>query len=1784
MQRHSADTSELRMSSDSIPPDGSKRLSRKLAELDQLLREGLLDARHHESEKQKLLDVWRSEQARETLSDSPPGGSEEAANPFNLSRLPSIVALPLREYLDERHPVLKLWHACDAVELLLRLLVMLGLSDCRRSGGDLPAALLSALRSRIEQPTLGKWRAMAAAVAENVVADTSAVPELPGLVKDVLVPLLDGPPGTVPTAYSSLSQLRNVLAHGGGVTRGQGAELLKRWESAIVDVVQQLAWLGEIDLVVRHGPGVGVLRGPTVGPLPYAAADPPALDQAFEVGNEVVAVRMPAVLPLWPLNLYCPPRSPDPNRPSGSEPVPQVYVRRGDVRLQFTPLGSDEICQSDGDETAMQAFRALFHLDERESTTARPRFVVRDFESEIRRDAERLVGRTYEIGALHAALRAAPQGVLWVWGVAGIGKSYLIARIVGDLLDDVTPGRLLLPYRFKAGDERCSRDRFLRYATERLGASALLQPAAAPEKETHDPGPLEQLRMLLRRLGRHRVLFVLDGLDEIAARDPLFVADVPLGVREPGVTWLCSGRPERDLSEALARADCVVPFPDGVPPMSSGDIRTMLLEKIGPLRRRLLRGDGEDQGRVINPFVERVSRAAAGLPLYVTYVVGDVLNGHFRALDAGEQLPPSLEAYHEELLRRCAIGTLGQVTTPIAATLAAAKEPMSLAMLFLLLRRRMLVPDGERGRALVRQGLSAIASMVGSAPTPEGEAGYALYHDSLRSKMLTGDTTCGAVELALETLQQAALTVDSSSSGAPYLYRHAVAHLLEGGRHDDAVGLLTDFSWLMGRLRTLGDPAGVIGLGEDWRSCDRVNAVSGDTRIWADFFRQHEHILSRGNAHWPAYKILLQLAAEHADDSPITRAAEGWIADGRCDWGWLKQAKRPPRVVPSSCLRIFEGHGDSICGLAQMPGERVVSWSYDGTLRLWSLRNGRTTAVLKGHTKSVLGARLLADGRLLSWSQDGTLRIWNPDSSTCVRVLAGHSSDNLHADVMADGRLFSWTKGDGLGCVWSPDADQPLVSIQADARAWWLVAGADRVISSTATEARIWSASTGECVARCGHDDVIEGLGMLPGERLFSWSSDGSLRLWDALSGDCIAVVKGPPDKVESGYTTGEDGTVETTLSFDKIRKKATLSRQMPTRSGNALVLSGDRVVTHSLNASTLAVWDLARYRRSATLTGHRKRVAHITQISGNLILSCGDDGDLRLWNVEGGTCVTTFEDRSSRIGGATVLPDGKILSWSRSLRIWDPASGGCAGEFPGHADMISGAMVLDDSRLVSWSTGERSFRLWNIHQVPETSGDERHAFEVAEVLHLPNRRFVSFCTDRERDAAKYITLMPDIGEFELSLSDSERRHAEKLLRIWDADTGECVAVLDDETSWVEGALVLDDGRIVSWHFDGELRLWDSESGCCTARFGRHAGRVAGGSVLPDGRMLSWSKDGTIRIWDLARRECLAILEGHFRLVRGVEPLRSRRLLSWSDDRTIRIWNLSAGDRRGRRTQRLRALRVLSATYPGTRHTVSVMDVEVLSDGRVLSWHWDHALRLWDPGLGRCLRTMRGHEKQISAVDVLESAGGVDDRMLSSSEDGTTRLWDLDSGHCLAVLAAVDGWRTLSEDRLLVWSADGTPTLVDTRTGQPLAAMDRSAERVGSATVLPSGDTLLWSGGSSENARVSLWDDQVRELKIAVAYRDAPYVRPDLLAGLEPDRSDALARGDCFAWERQDACGISVSHVAGLHAVWHAAAEMTAHYLLADGTLVASVSDGRVCFLKLFRGGRRVTLEEMPAG
>ena len=245
---------------------------------------------------------------------------------------------------------------------------------------------------------------------------------------------------------------------------------------------------------------------------------------------------------------------------------------------------------------------------------------------------------------------------------------------------------------------------------------------------------------------------MLDGLEDIADEEPNFAEDVPLGLSFPKQVWICAGRPTADLTRIFNQERCRVLFPGSLR-MSYEDVRSMLLERVAAsIRDKLIDKDREKGDRVLNPFIERVAAYADGLPIYVHYVIEDIVNNRLTAFDESSVLPQSIQDYHHQLIDHLSLGGAWYVTPHLTALLAMAKEPLTAETLIDLLVRSYLLPPDRESEALVRSGLSALGSVISLDRTADEQEGFTIFHRSFRQHLISSQETRAPILLAQNNL------------------------------------------------------------------------------------------------------------------------------------------------------------------------------------------------------------------------------------------------------------------------------------------------------------------------------------------------------------------------------------------------------------------------------------------------------------------------------------------------------------------------------------------------------------------------------------------------------------------------------------------------------------------------------------------------------------------------------------------------------------------------------------------------------------------------------------------------------------------------------------------------------------------------------------------------------------------------------------------------------------------------------------------------------------------------
>ena len=131
----------------------------------------------------------------------------------------------------------------------------------------------------------------------------------------------------------------------------------------------------------------------------------------------------------------------------------------------------------------------------------------------------------------------------------------------------------------------------------------------------------------------------------------------------------------------------------------------------------------------------------------------------------------------------------------------------------------------------------------------------------------------------------------------------------------------------------------------------------------------------------------------------------GIMKDGRIVSGSWDDTLRIWDPTTGECLQVLEGHSDSINCIGIMKDECIVSGSLDHTLRIWDSTTGECLQVLEGHSGTINCIGIMEDGRIVSGSWDDTLRIWDSTTGECLQVLEGNSGTINCIGIMEDGRI-----------------------------------------------------------------------------------------------------------------------------------------------------------------------------------------------------------------------------------------------------------------------------------------------------------------------------------------------------------------------------------------------------------------------------------------------------------------------------------------------------------------------------------------------------------------------------------------------------------------------------------------------------------------------------------------------------------------------------------------------------------------------------------------------------------
>ncbi len=431
--------------------------------------------------------------------------------------------------------------------------------------------------------------------------------------------------------------------------------------------------------------------------------------------------------------------------------------------------------------------------------------------------------------------------------------------------------------------------------------------------------------------------------------------------------------------------------------------------------------------------------------------------------------------------------------------------------------------------------------------------------------------------------------------------------------------------------------------------------------------------------------------------------------------------------------------------------------------------------------------------------------------------------------------------------------------------------------------------------------------------RLASAARDGTVKIWDPATGECLLTLKGL-------FVSGPDHRWINSVAWSHNSTR----------------------IASSLGGKTVKILDPATGECLSLLEGHSNRVYSVAWSHDSARLaSVSYDTTVKIWDTASSQCLMTLEGHDRWVGTAAALPcEPRRLTPELTDELADSRESTEAKPSYRRTNrwVNSVAWSHDSARLASASDFS-NIKIW----------------DSATGQCLREIRTYSFSIDWSHDSTRLATA--------------------GMIRIWDPETGRRVLEMVDP--WKQSNSVVwshDSTRLASACKDKMIYIWDSATGQRLSMLKGHARLVNAAAWSHNStRLASASDDGTIKIWDPAASGCRSTAEGvpmaedppAFKGARHwinsvAWSQDATRIASGSEDGKIKIWDGATGQCLLTIENQRGSVESVAWSHDSTRLAAASMSTSY------------NPVNIWDPTTGKHLFSLEGNRDLASTLEGYE--------------------------------------------------------------------------------------------------------------------------------------------------------------------------------------------------------------------
>ncbi|MBX3051112.1 MAG: hypothetical protein KF753_06550 [Caldilineaceae bacterium] len=555
------------------------------------------------------------------------------------------------------------------------------------------------------------------------------------------------------------------------------------------------------------------------------------------------------------------------------------------------------------------------------------------------------------------------------------------------------------------------------------------------------------------------------------------------------------------------------------------------------------------------------------------------------------------------------------------------------------------------------------------------------------------------------------------------------------------------------------------------------------------------------------------------------------------------------QTIHATCLR-HEQQGILLAVGLHPNGQRVTGVDDAGTVSVWEVSSGQSARLVRKIATHPTRLRLVAfsgDGRFVAvGNREGTVQVCDLITGEIGPLLTAPTGSIVALALSRDGEMLIAGGKEGHLCCWSLPAGQVEQVLETEAGVVDALAFSpdDSLLVSSHQDlaVRVWRVGGQRALHLLhtlpGHTQVIWSVAFglhaeadssgKPGKvcpRIVSGSSDQTVRVWDAETGQAFYALAGQPRALSAlaiqplshcKDSSPQDPQAEWVLAavgYDGFihlwqgwgAQAAAGYRSLPGACGPlfSVAISPDGcTIASGGKTDSIDLWRRANGEHIQRLHGHSNSILSLAfHPAGELLASGSTDGTVRLWRLPDGPgthgqALAVLQPNLHSVYAIAFRPDGRVLAAASadiSLRFWDIT------QYP--------PVELIDERRSVQAEGEHD--IFSIGYSPDGRRVACGGHRVIHIWDTQNKEAAPLILRRHTDWIFSLAFGPDGAVLASGGADCS-------ICLWNAAEGTLAAVLTGHTDTIYSVVFTPDGSgLASCSFDGTVRFWDVQTGAC---------------------------------------------------------------------------------------------------------------------------------------------------------------------------------------------------------------------------------------------------------------------------------------------------------------------------------------------------------------------------------